>query len=384
MTMLERLARYEHAIRPWLVRLPPPLATRVFSEGRTWFAHRLLQEQPSVRELVNNPVQAWNLTFRIPLWNAAGMFKDGRGYDVMGRQGAGAFVVGTTTAQPRSGNVRNGIRWPSAAYPNSRAASNWMGLPNPGHTAVATTVSRLQRVEGCPVGASVSADPGADEAVALRGLVSGMNAYSLAKVDYLELNESCPNVPGAHSASALDEGLIRRLEYVSAKFLATRHRPLPVVVKFSTDLDAAQLPTLLELLVSLNFDGVVLGNTSTQYAAHRHQIAAADRRLYDAFTTEYGGGVSGAPLKPRSLELCKLAMIELQRIKPPHQFHVIRCGGVFTSSDILASNECGVVLHQWYTGYFEAFARYGHDAYLRISRALSAVRNESSLAATRS
>jgi hypothetical protein len=31
----------------------------------------------------------------------------------------------------------------------------------------------------------------------------------------------------------------------------------------------------------------------------------------------------------------------------------------------------GVLLHQWYTGYYEAFARHGHDVYRALSESLS-------------
>jgi dihydroorotate dehydrogenase len=381
MTQLERLARLEHRLRPWLVRLPPRIATRLFSAGRTWFSHRLATEEPSPRQLFSAPVRAWNLEFRLPLWNAAGMFKDGGGRHVMVLQGAGAYVAGTTTATPRLGNQRNGINWPAVAYPASHAASNWMGLPNPGHTAVATAIARMERVEGCPIGASVSVDPGAEPEAGLRALISGMNAYSLAKVDYLELNESCPNVPGAH-AGTLDGDLVQRLEVISEGFLRARHRPLPVVVKISNDLDPEQLPNLLHTLVTLQYDGIILGNTSTKYAELRSSIRVEDRALYDAFTKEYGGGVSGVPLRRTSLELCAAAQRELDRIRPDREFRVIRCGGVFGASDVAESVAHGVLLHQWYTGYFEAFARHGHDVYQRVSGTLDSILSESSLAAT--
>ena len=42
-------------------------------------------------------------------WNATGMFKQGEGYDMVFRQGAGGYLSGTTTAHKRIGNVRNGI-----------------------------------------------------------------------------------------------------------------------------------------------------------------------------------------------------------------------------------------------------------------------------------
>lgn len=366
MTNLERFARIEHFLRPWLSKLPPKTAAQIFSRGRTWFSHKLEQEKSAHITHSHTPLRAWNLTFAFPLWNAAGMFKEGNGYHVMAGQGAGAYVAGTTTATPRNGNVKNGIMWPTVPYASSKSASNWMGLPNPGHTVVATKLSRIERVPNVPIGASVSADPGADDEQAVHGILSGLNAYSLAKVDYIEINESCPNVPHAHSG-AIDTALMQRLEIISDKFLKVRHRPLPVVVKFSNDLDPQQLPNLLRALVDLKYDGIILGNTSTRYNFHRRAITQADRVLYDMFTGTFGGGLSGAVLKQSSLGLTTQAQQLLSSMNVSHEFHVVRCGGIQNGTDVVESMKQGVLLHQWYTGYYEMFATSGHSTYQRMS-----------------
>ena len=315
-------------------------------------------------------VTAWGLTFRYPLWNAAGMFKNGHGYQVVARQGAGAFVAGTTTSRPRKGNTRNGVRWPSVVYGNSHSASNWMGLPNDGHAAVADRLSRLERIAGCPVGASVSAQPELDESTAVAELLEGMAMYDTAGVDYIELNESCPNVEGHADGPVLDDGLLRRLQMIRERFLAKRQRPLPVVVKFSVDTDHHQLPELITALLDLEFDGVILGNTSTRYDVHRERIDPSDRSLYDHFTSVYGGGLSGEVVKEDSLGLATKAARLVRDHAPRHEFHVIRCGGVDSGFDVEAAREAGVLLNQWYTGYFEAFSKYGHDVYVDIASGL--------------
>jgi len=169
------------------------VAVGLFSRGRTafasWFGAHRVAESKSIAP-VHRPVTAWGMPFNMPLWNAAGMFKKGEGYDAVARQGAGAYVAGTTTSLPRAGNTREGIQWPAATYPRSGVASNWMGLPNEGHATVAARLALSTRVQGCPVGASVSADPGMPDSLALPGLIQGMQLYDAAGVDYLELNES--------------------------------------------------------------------------------------------------------------------------------------------------------------------------------------------------
>jgi len=384
MSMLETLARVEHNLRPTIARLSPRLAISLFSKGRTWFAKKLASETPISKPANDSstilaPVEAWGLTFARPLWNAAGMFKHGESYSVVATQGAGAYVAGTTTATPRKGNTRNGIQWPAASYAVSGSASNWMGLPNDSHAVVAQRLSTLTRVRGCPIGASVATDPGVADDIALPELVEGMKLYEKAGVDYIELNESCPNteantVEDVHYGT-IDPGLVARLEYVSKHFLSTRTRRLPVVVKFSVDTDRNQLDDLLMMLVELHFDGVVLGNTSTAYDDLRHDIEPQDLAAYDYFTKEFGGGVSGRTLKYRSLFLAATAREVLRQIEPAHEFHIIRCGGIETLDDIRQSQRHDIMLNQWYTGYYNAFGVYGHDVYHKLAR--EAVRGSS-------
>lgn len=372
MSLAESLARAEHGVRPLLNLLSPAAAVKVFSKGRPFFIDRLAQELPAQRVIDRSvAVTAWNLTFRTPLWNAAGMFKKGEAYDVMAMQGAGAWVAGTTTATPRTGNERAGVRWPVATYPASHAGSNWLGLPNPGHDVVAKRIATLRRVNGCNIGASVSADPGREDLVALNELVDGMRAYDAAKVDYIELNESCPNVEERVEGRLLDDALIDRLEHVSQAFLRRRTRALPVVVKFSNDTNPAQVPDLLDVLLTLGFDGVIFGNTSTRYEHYAPQIASSERKVFEHFTSTFGGGVSGRPLKNASRDLSAAAARALASRTVPHEFHVIRCGGVESPDDLAVSRHHGVTLHQWYTGYFEAFARDGHNVYQRFFDTLS-------------
>ncbi|MBI2793741.1 MAG: hypothetical protein HYX66_03710 [Ignavibacteria bacterium] len=367
MTLIERVAQLEYLLRPLLSTLPPSLTVKVFSRGRRWFVERFAEDDNTFVDDAphRNSVKAWNLLFNRPIWNAAGMFKSGAGYSVVSRQGAGAFVGGTTTSRPRIGNRSNGYILPAVPYSRSASASNWLGLPNQGHAAVAKRLAAIEKVHGCPVGISVAAEPGLHEDDALPELVEGMFMFHDAGVDYIELNESCPNVE-QKSASLLDEHLINRLEYVSHHFLEKRERPLPVVVKFSVDTDARLLPELIQTLATLSYDGIILGNTSTLYKEKRERIAPQDRAMYDFFTNSFGGGLSGAVVKQDSLDLAKRAVEIVNNMYIRQEFHVIRCGGVSSAADITVGQQHGILLNQWYTGYFERFAKYGHAVYKNL------------------
>ncbi len=83
------------------------------------------------------------------------------------------------------------------------------------------------------------------------------------------------------------------------------------------------------------------------------------------FSRRLGGGVGGRPRARRSLGLASRAA-ELLRDKPDREFHVVRTGGVGSGEDLRRSAEADIALVQWYTGYFEAFARHGHGLYREL------------------
>lgn len=353
----ERWARWEEYLRPGLVRLPAAWAVGLYSRGRRSFLARFLAETPPVFAPPTSLARRlWGLEFRAPLGNAAGLFKQGEGSELVARQGAGWYLAGTSTGLPRTGNTKAGVRWPFVPYPRSGAASNWLGLPNGGHRAVASRLAQLTRTPGCPIGASLACV--GDEPFAT--LLDGLAAYRDAGVDFLEINESCPNT--GEASPAWDE-LRHRLEAVATGFLARRDRPLPVVVKFSNDTLPTEVPTLLDTLVELGFDGVNFGNTSTAYDRHEAAIDPAERRLYRHFTTTFGGGLSGRPLAADSFRLLTAARSHLDRNPPGREFHLIRTGGVETAADVAQSLAAGASLVHWYTGYFASFAVHGHGVY---------------------
>ena len=374
----EILARWDDALRPLLVRLPPRLPVQLYSTGRSRFLSATVRCPPAA--YTPPPALArnlWGLRFRSPLGNAAGMFKNGEGYPLSAAQGAGWYLAGTTTSRPRRGNRRGWVTHPFAPYPRSGAASNWLGLPNPGDARVAGRLGKVEKVDGCPLGASVAAAPELEGDEALEALVNGMGHHAAAGVDFLEVNESCPNTP---EGSSNEGDLYRRLTVLRREFLDRRQprgetgKPLPVILKLSLDTLPEQVPELVAMLLELGFDGVDFGNTSVDYPRWRPSIAPSERRLYDYFTGQYGGGISGRPLKSLSLELARRAA---EASAGEEGFHVIRTGGVEDGGDVAASEAAGASLVGWYTGYFAAFGRHGHDLYRRLYEAPAAAEGDS-------
>ncbi len=369
MTTAEFLAKFDKITRKYILKTNPLFATWFYSNARKIFLDFFINEKlfPMYKPPKSEKIELWDLEFQSPIFNAAGMFKTGNGYQTVASQGAGAFLTGTTTYLSRRGNIKYHIRHPFIPYPSSHSASNWMGLPNDGHLNVAKKISNISKIKGCPVGASLSLDVEIDENIALVNLLQGFKAYEKANVDFLELNESCPNV--SHSSDLkynLDENLINRLEYISDNFLKSRTKNLPVIVKLSTDTDLDLLPKLIDLLIDLEFDGINFGNTSTDYKNFEQFCNIKDKKNFEYFHKIFGGGLSGKFLKNKSLLLCKNAINYLNSKSLRKEFNIIRTGGIESYSDIIESRAIGVKLNQWFTAYFENFAKYGHRVYKNL------------------
>ncbi len=368
MTTAELISKFDQKVRPIASFLPPFLFIGIYSYGRKLFLRRLTKEEPKAIKIpASYSIKLWDIDFASPLFNSAGMFKTGEGYYTVALQGAGAYLAGTTTSSQRRGNRKKAIIHPFVPLPYSHSAINWMGLPNPGNCFVAKKLSLLQKIRGCPIGASISASPDLDEKDALTGVVEGMSLYSKANVDFIELNESCPNVDLHHSNLNSDDGnLIKRLEFISDNFLKKRIRNLPVIVKFSVDTDLKVLYSLIDALIDLGFDGINLGNTSTNYQFYLDEIYKKERKIYTYFYKNFGGGISGKPLKERSLQICSTAVQYIKTKTLKKEFHTIRTGGIETIEDILLSKMNGIPINQWFTGYFESFSNYGHQLYKEL------------------
>lgn len=363
MTFAELLAKIDIPIRNFLVQNYPSFACLLYSYGRKWFLNRLVSDKPRPIAL---PLELqrtfWDITFRTPLFNAAGMFKNGKGYELAWLQGAGAFLAGTVTPNPRFGNIKNGILHPFLPYPKSQSSSNWMGLPNPGYKTVVNRLAKLAKQKGVPIGLSLSAD--GDELSNLKELCEVLVDVEKSNVDFVELNESCPNVDHKGlDLTQLDKHFLARIEFISENFLKKRKRNLPVIVKLSNDFNINFVPDLIETLVDLHFDGVNFGNTSTNYDECKFHINPVELDAFQFFIRTFGGGVSGNPLKNKSFELTKSAVNSLKNIRLAREFHIVRTGGISNFGDYIKSAELGVSLFQWFTGYFENFAIFGHKLY---------------------
>ena len=355
------LGRLIYACSDIIKLLPKHEVVRLHSCGRGYFLSSFYSSKVEPQFIPGKSCQRtlWGLKFASPLMNSAGMFKNGEGYDVVYRQGAGGYIAGTSTYNPRVGNIVDSIRLPFISLHKSQTSINYLGLPNLGDEVLSQNM--FAHDKQIPIGVSLMRSGDYDEKTGMQNLLKSLWLYhNHPQVDFIEINESCPNVK-------LDlSDIIQRLAYLGENFLAKRKRHLPVIIKFSLDIGEDDLKLIMDTLIKYNFDGLNLGNTSTNYADIRPHIASSEVKLFDYFTSKFGGGVGGNILKQKSYNCCKKAVEYKRALSPRYEFHIIRSAGIDCADDLLASDTIGVSLNQWYTGYFTNYIKYGDLVYQRM------------------
>lgn len=289
-------------------------------------------------------VKAFGLDFPSPLGVAAGVDKDASWFEGLGLLGFGFVEVGTVTARPQMGNPRPRV----FRIPKDRALLNKMGFPNPGAREIAVRLrDRTGRVPvGVNVGKSIET-PNEDAIGDYRATVRVI----VGECDYLVINVSSPNTPRLTEMQSIE--LLRPLlEAVKTELSLASAAAMPLLIKIGPDLSDAQIDAIADLAVELSLDGIVAVNTSES----RDDLS--DPSLVADVT---GGGISGAPLKARSLEV-------LQRLyaRVGDGLTLISVGGISTADDAWERILAGATLLQAYTGFI-----YGGPAWpAHVNRAL--------------
>jgi dihydroorotate dehydrogenase len=208
-----------------------------------------------------------------------------------------------------------------------------MGFNNDGAEVVAARLKKLRSSRAkLPI---IGVNIGKSRVVDVKDAVSDYerSAELLAPyADYIAVNVSSPNTPGLRSLQEVSS-LQPILEAVIAK-----SKGRPVLVKIAPDLVDEDIVEVAKLAKKLNLAGVIGTNTT---------ISRANLLTPDAEVTQMGpGGLSGAPLQERSLEVLKLLRKHLR----PEQT-VISVGGVETSAQLIERLNAGADLVQGYTGF---------------------------------
>ena len=283
-----------------------------------------------VRTSGRGSVQAFGLHFDAPFGVAAGFDKNAVAIKALGELGFSHVEIGTVTAIPQGGNEKPRL---FRLIPD-RALINRMGFNNDGAQAVANRLEKLRNRHGSnlPV---IGVNIGKSRVVEVEQAESDYRASArllAPHADYLAVNVSSPNTPGLRSLQSV-EALEPILNAVLEEAGST-----PVLVKIAPDLADEDIAAVADLAFDLGLAGVIATNTTISrdgLKTNPNIVAAAG-----------AGGLSGAPLKARSLEVLRLLRARLNG-----RVAIISVGGIETAAEAQERLDNGATLVQGYTGF---------------------------------
>lgn len=291
-------------------------------------------------------VQAFGLYFESPFGLAAGFDKNALAIKALGELGFSHVEIGTVTAIAQSGNDKPRLFRLIA----DRALINRMGFNNHGAEIIARRLEKLRAKHGnrLPV---VGVNIGKSRVVDVDQAVADYqhSAELLAPhADYLAVNVSSPNTPGLRSLQSV-EALEPILRAVKTKALDK-----PILVKIAPDLANEDVVAVADLVLRLELAGVIATNTTLSRAGLKTSSTQVE--------AIGAGGLSGAPLKARSLEVLRLLSARMN-----DRAAIISVGGIETAAEAQERLANGATLVQGYTGWIYRGPLWAR----RINRALT-------------
>lgn len=244
------------------------------------------------------------------------------------RLGFGFVEIGTVTPRPQPGNPKPRL----FRLIEHRAVVNRMGFNNAGAAVVAQRLAaeRTARDAAAENRIAVCVNVGRNKDTpnerAAEDYVAAFRALA-PHADFAAINVSSPNTKGLRALQdelgALVAAVVRERDEL--------RRRIPILVKLSPDERDDRLVEMARAAVSGGADGIIATNTTLDRAAVAGHPRAAEQ-----------GGLSGAPLASRALEVCRLLY---KSVPVP----IVGVGGIFTAEDAYARIRAGASLVEVYT-----------------------------------
>ncbi len=275
-------------------------------------------------------VDALGLSFPSPLGLAAGLDKDAEAFRAFGALGFGFVEVGTITFEAQPGNPLPRL---FRLVPD-RALINRMGFNNHGATDAQARLAKDARrdfVLGINIGKTkrVADTDAIDDYVKSARLLS---PYA----DYMVVNVSSPNTPGLRDLQAVERLRPLLIAVREAIQHAAGNRRVPLLVKIAPDLSDADVDAVADMALDVGLDGIIATNTTIS----REGLVSSS----DVVSAIGAGGLSGAPLKARSL-----AVLRRLRARVGTRLTLIAAGGIESADDAWQRLLAGAELVQVYT-----------------------------------
>ncbi|WP_028278685.1 quinone-dependent dihydroorotate dehydrogenase [Arthrobacter sp. H5] len=282
---------------------------------------------------------AFGITFPSPFGLAAGFDKEGHGIAALTDLGFGHVEVGTITGRAQPGNPKPRL----FRLVEDKAVINRMGFNNDGAAAVAPRLARARgvlerryRANRPIVGVNIGKTKSVDLSDAVEDYL--ISTRELAPVaDYLVVNVSSPNTPGLRLLQSV-KSLRPLLSAVRVAADSSAGRHVPLLVKIAPDLTDQDIDDVAALALELGLDGIIATNTTIT----REGLSSPDAEVMECGV----GGLSGAPLRARSLQVLK----RLRTAAGP-DLAIVAVGGVESAADVLERLDAGATLVQGYTAF---------------------------------
>jgi len=340
---------YRYLIRPLLFLLPPETIHHLLVSFL-----RIVFKIPGVLPLVKTcyhvrhkalETEFLGLQFSNPVGLAAGFDKNASVYREFHAFGFSFVEVGTVTPLGQPGNEKPR----SFRIKKDRGLINRMGFNNHGAEAAAAKLAR-KRPKGLVLGGNIGKNTQTPNERAVDDYEAVFHAI-YDGVDYFVVNVSCPNISDLRKLQDQDslEQILGRIMELRKK----RETQKPVLLKISPDLNEQQLDETLEIVKRLKLDGIVATNTTVS----RENL----KTPADQIQAIGNGGMSGAPITSRSLEIVRYI-----HQKSEGKLPIIAVGGIMSVEDALNMLDAGASLIQLYTG----FIYEGPGLARRINRAI--------------
>ena len=273
--------------------------------------------------------------FANPVGLAAGFDKNAVAAGIWHLFGFGFAELGTITWHPQPGNPRPRLFRLAA----ERAALNRMGFNNAGAQAARLTMERQRLAPPGQRPAVLGINLGKSKLTSLE-LAPDDYASSLELLaplaDYAVVNVSSPNTPGLRDLQ--EDTQLRRL--------VERLRRLPgcppLLVKIAPDLEDDAIDAIARLAYEEGLAGVIAVNTSlNRQGLEQRRLPQSGRTL-----AEEAGGLSGAPIRRRALEVLRRLRATAGPALP-----LIGVGGIDSAEAAWERMAAGASLVQLYTGW---------------------------------
>ncbi len=279
--------------------------------------------------------EVFGVKFDNPIGLAAGFDRNAVCYRDFKSMGFGFVEVGTLTPSRQAGNQRPRI----FRLQDDEALVSRTGYPNSGLDHAVARLRRRGYGKKIVVGANIAKNRNvAPDKAAADYLRLFRNLYQY--VDYFTVNFK-QLVREAESMGMTDEEIKPLLESILAdlfEFRRGQNQYRPILLKLSPDWSMSRVDDMVDILIDTPLDGLVVAGTTIS-----RENMNTPRRYLDNHVG--GGGVSGAPLLERSLELIRYVHAKMNGMYP-----IIGVGGVMTPEDAKAMLDAGASLVQVYTG----------------------------------